>query len=90
MAQSSPEITEIARHRAAEFIPGAENLSRRRLAAKVREMVLMSPDTARRMMDETCAAVDEATDGRFRDQVGALEELVNDALGLRPGTVPRG
>jgi hypothetical protein len=52
-------------------------------------MVLMSPDTARRMMDETCDAVDEATGGRYRDQVGALEELVNEALGLRPGTIPR-
>jgi hypothetical protein len=86
MAQSSPEITEIARHSVADFIPDAENLSRRRLAAKVREMVLRAPDTARRMMDETCQAVDDATGGRYRE---ALEDVVNEALGLRPGTVPR-
>jgi hypothetical protein len=89
MAQSSPEINEIARHRVAEFIPDAEHLSRRRLSAKVREMVLRSPDTARRMMDDTCQAVDEATGGRYRGQVDALENLVNEALGLRPGTIPR-
>jgi hypothetical protein len=33
--------------------------------------------------------VDEATDGRYRGQVDALENLVNEALGLRPGTIPR-
>jgi hypothetical protein len=89
MAPSSPEIMQAARHAAAEFIPDAETLSRRRLAAKVREMVLLAPDTARQMMDESCQAVDEATGGRYRGQVDALEQIVNEALGLRPGTVPR-
>jgi hypothetical protein len=90
MAKSDTEIARIARQSVADYIPDAETMSSNQLAERVRQMVSAAPETARQMIDQACRAVDEATAGRHQASFDEVEDLVNRALGLKPGTVPRG
>lgn len=86
MTQSMPEIADIARHHAADYIPGAESLSRDQLAERITDLAIRTPHTARQLLDETCAEIDQATGGRYAGQMDTLRNMVSEALGLAAGT----
>jgi hypothetical protein len=87
MTYSMPEIADLARQHAADFIPGAQTLTQKELTTQVTELARRSPDTARQMLDDTCVDVNQATNGRYSGEMDNLRNLVIEALGLAPGII---